>query len=505
MPFDITVLWRAPDINPLNRKARSIPVFNPINVYGRVFLFSWWGFMVAFMSWYAFPPLMKTIRTDLHLSQNEVSNSNILALSATLLVRAVCGPLCDRFGPRYVFAGTLLCGAIPTALAGTVKNATGLIILRFFVGILGGSFVPCQVWSSAFFDKNVVGTANGLTGGFGNSGGGITYFLMPAIFDSFMHSHGMSAHKAWRVSFVVPFLIITGTAVLMLLLCPDTPTGKWSERESAIKHNVEIVNVSHSRQNSATAVPVGFEKSDKNSSSSDVDVNMGNVERGQVIDSTVDEYTHEIVQKPSIMGVIKVFLSPQTLALCTCYFSSFGAEIAINSILGTYYLKNFKTLTQTTSGRWAAMFGLLNVYGRPLGGIIADVIYKKTNGSLWAKKFWVHFLGIMTGVFCIVIGVLNSHDLSTMMGLVAGLAFFMDAGNGANFALVPHVHPHANGIVSGLVGATGNLGGIVYAIIFRYNGVNYGKVFWIIGVMCISMNLMVSWIRPIPRSQIGGR
>jgi NNP family nitrate/nitrite transporter-like MFS transporter len=73
-----------------------------------------------------------------------------------------------------VFAGTLLIGAIPTALAGTVTTARGLLALRFFIGILGGVFVPCQVWCTGFFDKNVVGTANGLAGGWGNSGGGIT-------------------------------------------------------------------------------------------------------------------------------------------------------------------------------------------------------------------------------------------------------------------------------------------------------------------------------------------
>jgi NNP family nitrate/nitrite transporter-like MFS transporter len=30
------------------------------------------------------------------------------------------------------------------------------------------------VWSTGFFDKNIVGTANALAGGWGNSGGGIT-------------------------------------------------------------------------------------------------------------------------------------------------------------------------------------------------------------------------------------------------------------------------------------------------------------------------------------------
>ena len=90
----------------------------------------------------------------------------------SLLVRLVAGPLCDRFGPRYTFAGCLLAGSIPTVLAGAVTNVKGLLALRFFVGILGGSFVPCQVWSTGFFDKNVVGTANAFTGGFGNAGGG---------------------------------------------------------------------------------------------------------------------------------------------------------------------------------------------------------------------------------------------------------------------------------------------------------------------------------------------
>jgi len=92
-----------------------------------------------------------------------------------------------------------------------------------------------------------------------------------------------------------------------------------------------------------------------------------------------------------------------------------------------------------------------------------------------------------------------------MFGLVAGLAAFMDASNGANFAVVPHVHPFANGILSGLVGACGNLGGIIFAIIFRYNGARYDKAIWIIGAISIGVNVGCSWIRPVPKGQIGGR
>jgi len=67
-------------------------------------------------------------------------------------------------------ATILVLGAIPSGLAGTAHNATTLYVLRFFIGILGATFVPCQAWTSAFFDKNCVGTANALVGGWGNMG-----------------------------------------------------------------------------------------------------------------------------------------------------------------------------------------------------------------------------------------------------------------------------------------------------------------------------------------------
>jgi MFS transporter, NNP family, nitrate/nitrite transporter len=82
--FRISDIYRAPDVNPVNRKARSVPVLNPINVYGRVFFFSWLGFMLAFWAWYTFPPLLTvTIKKDLNLSTTEVANSNIVSLCAT--------------------------------------------------------------------------------------------------------------------------------------------------------------------------------------------------------------------------------------------------------------------------------------------------------------------------------------------------------------------------------------------------------------------------------------
>ena len=47
------------------------------------------------------PQLHDTIQKDLKLTKIDIANSNIVALCATLLVRLVAGPCCDRFGPRW--------------------------------------------------------------------------------------------------------------------------------------------------------------------------------------------------------------------------------------------------------------------------------------------------------------------------------------------------------------------------------------------------------------------
>jgi len=202
------------------------------------------GFFVAFLSWFAFPPLIpEAIKSDLHLSGAQVANSNVIALSATLGIRIIVGPLVDLYGPRKVMAYLLILGAIPSGLAGTAYSAEALYVLRFFIGILGATFVPCQAWTSTFFDKNCVGTANALVGGWGRCSafhrrgscsldwfivsrkygvstnfkfliasdvdekhffsGGATFAIMTTLFEALTHTYGLSAHVAWRAAFAI--------------------------------------------------------------------------------------------------------------------------------------------------------------------------------------------------------------------------------------------------------------------------------------------------------------
>jgi NNP family nitrate/nitrite transporter-like MFS transporter len=260
---------------------------------------------------------------------------------------------------------------------------------------------------------------------------------MPVIFDSLVDNRGLTPHKAWRVAFIVPFILITATAIGMLTLCEDTPMGKWSNRHLAVPESTIVDDPGSITVKPTKESPTVSDEKLKFQQPVDEETQVGEIE-------TINCARGEIVQTPSISEALPVIFSLQTLALTAAYFCSFGGELALNSVLGAYYLKNFPKLGQTLSGRWASMFGLLNVVTRPLGGIIGDLIYKYTH-SLWAKKFWIHFVGVTTGIFLIAIGLKNPHHKPTMFGLIAGMAFFHEAGNGANFALVPHVHPFANG------------------------------------------------------------
>lgn len=268
---------------------------------------------------------------------------------------------------------------------------------------------------------------------------------MPAIFDSLVHERGLTPHKAWRVAFIAPFILIVAFALGMIFLCEDTPVGPWADRHNMVSRDAlkkasiegKIVDATGGFADAPTELEASFDGGSVEKKAQDPEYNS----TGEDIDTIVQS---EVIQTPTWKEAIRVIFSWQCLLLAAPYGCSFGGELAINSILGAYYLKNFPYLGQTNSGRWAAMFGLLNIFFRPAGGFIADIFYKHTK-SVQVKKFWLVFCGCAMGAMCLAIGLANPHSEATMFGLVAGLAFFVDAANGANFAIVPHVHPFANG------------------------------------------------------------
>ncbi|KAG8720341.1 hypothetical protein FRC09_009736 [Ceratobasidium sp. 395] len=508
-PFKWSSLWSDPVINPLNMKSYTIPLFNLTNRYSISFHLSWLGFLVAFLSWFAFPPLIpEAIRTDLGLTTAQIGNSNIIALLATLLVRLVVGPLVDRFGPRKVMASLLVIGAIPSGLAGTATKASHLYAIRFFIGILGGTFVPCQAWTTAFFDKNVVGTANALVGGWGNMGGGITFIIMVSLFQQLVHS-GLSDHVAWRVAFVaVPVPVLLTVAALTMLFGWDHPAGKWEDRHRILAQRKHL-HANTDREGIVREVPGSPESPERDlEKEKDKDKSQGvNVEVQEVdpdvtknIQSELDVAVNEPVTFKTFLTIIS---SPLTWLPALAYLTTFGFELAVDSNLVNvlYGLYKSPTFGQLKAGYITAIYGLLNIWTRPLGGLIGDIVYRRW--GVPGKKYFMLLCGFVEGALSIALGLyIEKHhsngstlQLATIIGIFVVMAIFNEAGCGANFALVPHCNPYSNGLMSGIVGSMGNLGGIFFALVFRFQPAPLGKAFWICGIVIMVLNASLVWIR----------
>lgn len=70
------------------------------------------------------------------------------------------------------------------------------------------------------------------------------------------------------------------------------------------------------------------------------------------------------------------------------------------------------------------------------------------------------------GGFVVIFGYTGSLGGAVVVMIIFSL--FVQASEGAIYAVIPYVRPPVTGSVAGLVGAGGNLGGIVFSIIFRY-------------------------------------
>ncbi|ORY80025.1 high affinity nitrate transporter NrtB [Protomyces lactucae-debilis] len=499
------------DVNPVTHKSKTLVALNPINKYGRTFHLAWFGFFVAFLSWFAFPPLLHgMLKTDLKLNSAQIGNSNIISLLATLLVRLIAGPLCDKFGPRKVLAGILMAGAIPTACVPAIgygkTGLTGFYCIRFFVGVLGGTFVPCLVWSTQFFDKSIVGRANGFVGGWGNAGGGVTFFVMPAVAEAF-YSNGYSMGHSWRYAFpALPLAVLVLTAAAVFFLGQDTPTGPWATRHI---HGVAGTPIDTSAMDKVFSSQAGSSSSSQRVATSPHShkekkpITPGEATPDVEIGTIGDYEENVIVENPTIKSAAKILINPQVLFLVLTYMCSFGSELAVEGIISNFYKAQAKSIdkqawSEQLAGNWSAMFGLLNVITRPLGGYLADKIYLATGNNVNNKRYFHLALGVAQGTFFIWIGLVPGLKVHSLIAAMSFMAIFLEMQNGSAFSIVPHILPQSNGMVSGLVGASGNAGGVIFAVVFRFIAPDYHRAFWIIGCIILSLHLVVCWV-PMPR------
>ena len=337
-------------------------------------------------------------------------------------MRFILGPLCDKVGARVLFAVILCLASIPTACTGLVNTSIGLVILRLFIGIAGGTFVMCQYWSSRMFTKEVVGTANALCGGWGNLGGGVTQLVMgSALFPLFKVIYDDDAEKAWRTVCVVPAVVAFGTGVMIYLIADDAPKGNYSELKM---HGV-----------------------------------MAEVSAAASFRSGAFNFN--------------------TWVLFIQYACCFGVELTMNNAAALYFKDEFDQTTESAAAI-ASIFGWMNLFARGLGGFFSD----KANTSMGMRgRIWVQTI-LLACEGALVLVFANTGTLGGAIVVMVFFSLFVQAAEGSTYGIVPYVDPPATGSISGIVGAGGNSGAVGFGMGFRQ--LDYGPAFTIMGCSIVA-------------------
>jgi NNP family nitrate/nitrite transporter-like MFS transporter len=212
-------------------KANRLHLFDFSTRPMRAFHVTWVSFFLCFFAWFGMAPLMPIVRNELHLDKEQIGNIMIASVAVTIFARLVVGWLCDRFGPRRVYAGLLAIGALPVMGIGLAHDYVSFLVFRLAIGAIGASFVITQFHTSSMFASNVVGTANATAAGWGNLGGGVAQMVMPLLFAGLM-GFGLTEAGAWRAAMIVPGVLMLVASVAYLTLTTDNPEGAHQPKGS---------------------------------------------------------------------------------------------------------------------------------------------------------------------------------------------------------------------------------------------------------------------------------
>ena len=395
-----------PAVDASARRATRIDLFSFGTVPMQAFHMTWLAFFVCFYAWFAAAPLMPVIAKQFHLSALQVANINIAAVLVTVVGRLVIGPLCDRFGPRRTYVWLLIVGSLPVFGLAFAQSYASLLFFRLLIGAIGASFVISQYHASVMFAPNVVGTTNATVGGWGNAGAGVAQSVMPLL-ATLAVSFGVEQQWGWRVALFAPGIAMLAMSFFYARFTQDLPQGDLDDVRRA----------------------------------------------GLSVDGA---------KKGGLGAMAQATRNYRVWMLAVCYGGCFGIEIFIHNIAATYYVHTFG-LSLQSAGLAAGAFGLLALVARPLGGVLSDLSARSfgLDGRTWL------LFGAMA---CEGVGLLMFSRAPSAAAAVALMLFFgvfLHMSAGAVYSLMPFIDRRVMGGVCGVIGAGGNVGAVLAALLNR--------------------------------------
>ncbi|MGQ4647776.1 NarK family nitrate/nitrite MFS transporter [Lyngbya aestuarii] len=444
----------------------------------RILHMTWFAFFLTFIVWFSFAPFATTIQKDLGLTAEQLKTLAICNLALTVPARIVIGMILDRFGPRITFSGLLIFAAIPCITTAISQNFDQLLWNSLFNGIVGAGFVVGVRMVAEWFPPKEIGIAQGIYGGWGNFGAAAAGFLLPPIaVATSIYSSGLTN---WRVAILTTGLISAIYGVIYFFNVQDTPPGKAFQRprrsgglevtSTKSFFAVSLLDLGLILSLGLLTWPLAGEKIRFLNGQQVllIWVFLGALylfqfykswQVNQELVGSINPFAHNFLKGAKRYPPSARYEVRQIALLSFTYAVNFGSQLAILSILPRFFEQTF-SLSTVVAGIIAASYPFFNLISRPSGGLISD--------KLGSRKWTMTCLTVGIGIGYLLMGNINSNwSLLVAIAVTMFCSYFVQAGCGATFAMVPLIKREITGQISGCVGAYGNVGGVVYLTIYR--------------------------------------
>lgn len=477
----------------------------------RILHLTWFAFFLSFVVWFSVAPFATTIQRELYLTSPQLKVLVICNLALAIPARIAIGMVLDRYGPRLTFSILLVFAVVPCLLTATARDFNQLVWSSLINSIMGAGFVVGVRMVAEWFPTKEIGLAQGIYGGWGNFGAAASGFCLPMLAVTIAYFTGGTLN--WRMAIAAIGLVTALYGSIYFRYTQDTPPGEVYQRPR--RHGGLEVTSAPSFW-AMTLLDLGLL-----------------VSLGLLTYPLAQNNIHFLnaVQVQSIwifLGLLYVFqfykawqvnretvgsLNPfsrkflqpsvhypphqryqlrQVALLDFTYLTNFGSQITVLSILPTWFEQTFG-LNSLTASLVATAYPVLNLVSRPSGGLIND--------RAGSRKWTMTGLTLGIGIGYLLMGKLDVRsNLTVAIALTMLCAYFVQAGAGATFSIVPLIRKPVTGQIAGSVGAYGNVGGVVYLLLYSLS--NAQTLFYSMGVMALICASLCAFFLKEPQSSL---
>lgn len=425
---------------------------------------AWFAFFLTFVVWFSHAPLKPLIMETFDMSLDQWKALLTLNVALTIPARIVVGMLVDRYGPRYMYSGLLFfCGILCVAFACS-QSYEQLALTRFLLGFVGAGFVIGIRMMGEWFPAKSAGLAQGIYGGWGNFGSAAAAFSLPTIALTVF-----GGPDGWRYTTALTGVCASLYGLIYLWRAKDTPKGSTYFKPK--RHGgLEVSTPKDFWLYLAMNIPMYAILAVLTWKLSPAGTNLLNNAATYCIYallmmlfafhiSQIVKVNRDMLQNGSVPQGDRYDFS-QVAILNWAYFVTFGSELAVVSMLPSFFLETFEGLSLVAAGALGGAFAFMNLLSRPSGGWFSDRFGRRLSLSILV-------VGVAVGYFTLS-NIDSEWPIALAVLSVVCCSFFVQAGAGAIFAIVPLIKRRLTGQIAGMTGAFGNVGAVTYLTAYTF-------------------------------------